>query len=167
MGSVSELSHTADVGFEVRADGFAELFGLAAEGLTRARGAAPDRDAAARTEVIELRRPDLERLLVAWLRELLYRAMRDDSVGSASVEEVRAPGPTAGGGTAGAGPADGGTGAAGDAAGRRGPARLRARVSWRPAADAPVREIKGVTYHGLAVRRDAEGRWHARVVLDV
>lgn len=42
--------------------------------------------------------------------------------------------------------------------------RIRARVGF---ADAPiVREIKGVTWHGLEVNRD-DGRWYARVVFDV
>lgn len=102
---------------------------------------------------MELSRPGLDRLLVAWLRELLHRSMRDGLVPEASVEEVAAPG--AGGG-------DGTSGPPGS-----GDARLRARVVWRPAADEPVREIKGVTYHGLEVRRNDDGDWHARVVLDV
>lgn len=141
MGSVTELSHTADVGFELRAGSLEELFGLAAEGLARARGADADPDAPAETGVVELARPGLERLLVAWLGELLYRAMRDGVVPRASVEEVAASGDE--------------------------DARLRARVAWRPAADEPTREIKGVTYHGLEVRRGDDGDWHARVVLDV
>lgn len=144
MGSVTELSHTADVGFELRAGSLEELFGLAADGLARARGAAADRDAPSRADDVELARPDLERLLVAWLGELLYRAVRDAVVPRATVEEVAGP------------EVDG-----------EDVARLRARVEWRPAADEPIREIKGVTYHGLEVRRDDDGDWHARVVLDV
>lgn len=41
---------------------------------------------------------------------------------------------------------------------------LEARVETAPAA--PVREIKGVTYHGLAAERTAVG-WTARVIFDV
>lgn len=160
LGSVTELSHTADVGFELRAASLEGLFGAAAEGLARARGADPDRDAGADTEDVELSRPGLDRLLVAWLRELLHRAMRDDAVPEASVEEVAAPGAADGQGEPGAS-GDTSPGGAADTA------RLRARVRWRPAADEPVREIKGITYHGLEVRRDDDGDWHARVVLDV
>lgn len=42
---------------------------------------------------------------------------------------------------------------------------LRGRVHTEPAHGA-VREIKGVTYHELSVRR-AGGRWRARVIFDV
>lgn len=42
--------------------------------------------------------------------------------------------------------------------------RLEARVETGPAA--PVREIKGVTYHELAVQQTAAG-WKARVIFDV
>lgn len=144
MGSVTELSHTADVGFELRADGLEELFELGARGLAAARGGRPDPSADAEVADVEMDRPDLERLLVAWLRELLHRSMQRDEVPSAEVRRVRRPGE------------DGRDGAA-----------LSARVAWRPAApDGPEREIKGVTYHGLAVEREGEG-WHARVVLDV
>lgn len=43
--------------------------------------------------------------------------------------------------------------------------RLTAHVAVRPAR-APVREIKGVTYHELAVRSTDTG-WRARVIFDV
>ncbi len=43
--------------------------------------------------------------------------------------------------------------------------RLSARLELAPAGEA-IREIKGVTYHGLEVSRDAEG-WHARIIFDV
>ncbi len=154
LGTVTELSHTADVGFELRAARLEGLFEAAADGLARARGASADPDGRAGAEDVTLSRPDLDRLLVAWLRELLYRAMRDDVVPEAVVEEVSGPGDSAGADGQPASPADRG-------------ARLRARVVWRPAADEPVREIKGVTYHGLEVRREEDGDWHARVVLDV
>jgi SHS2 domain-containing protein len=169
VGSVTELSHTADVGFELRAARLEGLFEAAADGLAAARGAAADRDAEAGTEDVELSRPGLDRLLVAWLRELLHRSMRDDVVPEASVEEVTAPADADGERAPGAsGGVPSRTGADGSPAPpESGDARLRARVVWRPAADEPAREIKGVTYHGLEVRRDEDGDWHARVVLDV
>ena len=43
--------------------------------------------------------------------------------------------------------------------------RLRAQIGFTDAA-AIVREIKGVTWHGLEVKRD-DDRWHARVIFDV
>lgn len=148
MARLRELSHTADVGFEVTAASPEELFEVAARGLVRAMGleAAPagadgDDDGNDAGE-IEISRPDGERLLVQWLRELLAGAMSGRGVPVARVREV--------------------------GIGGEGPATLRARVRWRPdAGDGPAREIKGVTYHGLVVERTEAGRWHARVVLDV
>lgn len=146
---VRELPHTADIGFEVRAPTLPRLFELAARGLvsalgfdpagvaprgdgTDARGAPPGE-----TERIALERPDRDRLLVAWLGELLYRSTAQRRL-PAGVR-VRLPGA----------------------------ARLEADVAWRPwGEETPVREIKGVTYHGLEVA-EKEGGWHARVVLDV
>lgn len=139
MGRLRELKHTADVGFRVEAASPEELFELAAEGLVRALGLEPGPPAEGEPERIELSRPDPERLLVAWLRELLARAQVDGTVPSAAVEAVTLGGPAP---------------------------RLEARIRWSPAASGPVREIKGVTYHGLELARDPAG-WHASVVLDV
>lgn len=176
MARLRELSHTADVGFEITAASPEELFEVAARGLVRALGLeaasegadgeastgrtrpadAASADAGERAEPghgdgdedgnedgeIEISRPDGERLLVQWLRELLAGAMSGRGVPAARVREV--------------------------GIGGEGPATLRARVRWRPdAGDGPAREIKGVTYHGLVVERTEAGRWHARVVLDV
>lgn len=141
MERVRELPHTADIGFEVEAPSLARLFALAAEGLVSALGVEAGAGPGAEEEVA-LSRPDLERLLVAWLRELLHRATTEDRVPVVRGVEVRT------------GEGDGG--------------RLRARVEWREWAEGtgPEREIKGVTYHDLAVEEDEDG-WHARVVLDV
>lgn len=43
---------------------------------------------------------------------------------------------------------------------------LLARVRLVPAGE-PVREIKGVTYHGLEAGRAPGGGWRARVIMDV
>lgn len=139
--ALRELAHTADIGFEAEAASLERLFRLAARGLVEALGASADREAAAVRDDLELERPDLERLLVAWLRELLHRSTAERLV--PDVEEVRIH--------------DGGEGD---------PGRLDARLAWRPWDDGPVREIKGVTYHELRVERSGDG-WHARVVLDV
>lgn len=139
--ALRELAHTADIGFDAEAASLEHLFRLAARGLVEALGASADREAAAVRDELDLERPDLDRLLVAWLRELLHRSTAERVV--PEVEEVRIH-----------------DGREGD------PRRLDARLAWRPWADGPVREIKGVTYHELRVERRGD-RWHARVVLDV
>ncbi|MDX1579772.1 MAG: archease [Gemmatimonadota bacterium] len=141
MDSIRELSHTADIGFEVEAPTLERLFELSAEGLVAALGlearAGRDRAAQPETETIRLEKGDRERLLVAWLRELLWRCTSRHVVPEGT--DVR----------------------------MTDEATLEARVSWRPWPESgPVREIKGVTYHGLEVARRREG-WHARVVFDV
>lgn len=172
-----ELPHTADIGFEVRAPTLEGLFEGAAEGLIDALGLEPaERDPAddapadrmpsredgRESEFVRLARPDLERLLVHWLRELLAASAIGGEVPAVEVREVR-PGD---GGAAGERNA-GGRGNGGDERDEGDDASLRAVVRWRPATPAgPAREIKGVTYHHLLVARDDDG-WHARVVLDV
>ncbi len=44
--------------------------------------------------------------------------------------------------------------------------RLSALVGVAPAPNPPARELKGVTYHGLEVKR-AGSRWTARVIFDI
>lgn len=162
MGTLHSLSHTADVGFEVEAASLDELFELSVGGLLACLGAtaheASPGDESAGGEPLdspasgrgptggkesrmELDRPDLERLLVAWLRELLYRATETSAV--PRVDSLRVE------------PAS------------DGPARLEADLRWEPMEGDPTREIKGVTYHGLDVSRGEDDRWHARVLLDV
>lgn len=155
MYRVDPLSHTADVGFEVEADTLDELFRGAAEGLVRTLRAEPEEDGNAgpagaaddgpvradgeeETERLSLERPDRERLMVAWLRELLYRVTAE----SRFPEDVRVA--------------------------HVGATTLEARVRWSaPGGHGLAREVKGVTYHGLRVERAPDGRWHARLVLDV
>ena len=139
MGHVEELAHTADVGFRVEAETPERLFELAAVGLVRALGLEPGEAEAAEEQRVDLARPDPERLLVGWLRELLGRAMVERAVPAVEVEAADLVGDDF---------------------------LLRARVRWSPAASGPVREIKGVTYHGLEVEREGDD-WHATVVLDV
>ena len=137
MEAVRELAHTADVGFEIEAASADRLFELAARGLFDALGASPS-DRPGWEETVALGRPDPERLLVAWLRELLDIAHTREAVAIATSVSLVAD------------------------------TDLRAIVQWRPwTADGPKREIKGVTYHELTVAEDADGRWHGRVVLDV
>lgn len=147
MFRVEPLSHTADVGYAVTADSLAELFRGAADGLVRvlreedgdARLEAGDARAEGDRETMSLERPDRERLMVAWLRELLYRMSREGRLPEEIALEMS------------------------------GPSALRARIRWVSAGPerAPVRDVKGVTYHGLRVEEEEPGRWHARLVLDV
>ncbi|HKK28461.1 MAG TPA: archease [Gemmatimonadota bacterium] len=137
---IEELAHTADVGFRLLADTEEGLFRAAAEGLRRAIGheAAAAEGAA---EPVRLGRPDRERLLVAWLRELLAGGETRRAVPEPIDLRI------------GRGP--------------EGEPTLEAIVVWRPrAGSGPAREIKGVTYHGLEVTK-RDGRWSATVVLDV
>jgi SHS2 domain-containing protein len=46
------------------------------------------------------------------------------------------------------------------------PVRLEAEVTLAPPPGPPVREIKGVTLHGLEVAEEA-GEWRAQVIFDV
>ncbi len=147
--------------FELAADGLAVAIGAGAAGGAEPAperpgetsgsahaGRSPERPMAPGHEIrsthadedIRLTRPDLERLLVAWLRELLYRSTTLRAV----PHDVRAR-----------------------VAGREGAFALEARVEWAPwDREGPSREIKGITYHGLHVE-ERDGAWHARVVLDV
>ena len=147
MYRVDPLSHTADVGYEITADSLSELFRGAADGLVRtieegdgrAELESEGERAGGDRETLTLERPDRERLMVAWLRELLYRMTRDGRLPAAISVEMS------------------------------GASALRARIRWSPSRPEPsaVRDVKGITYHGLRVEEGPAGRWHARLVLDV
>ena len=140
MERIEELEHTADVGFRLEADSLEGLFLAAAEGLRRALG---HEASGGRVEAHPLRveGPDRERVLVAWLQELLTEGEARGAV--PQPVQVRL----------GRGP--------------RGDLTLNADIRWHPrAGTGPLREIKGVTYHGLEVG-EREGRWFATVVFDV
>lgn len=160
---VRPIEHTADIGMEVGAVTLEALFDRAAAGMmaflsgadvdgSGGRGvgaAAPAGDAgrafpSAQAEPadrsvereLDLEATDTANLLVDWLREILLVCEAEDLCYS---------------------------GARFDRPGER---TLHARVRFGPREGAPVREIKGVTYHGLEVTRRGEG-WYARVVFDV
>lgn len=161
LPGVREIEHTADLGMEVEAASLEELFGRAAAGtmaLVRsgdepdvpeerlgahapaASGSAP---AASSAEPRMLRiqldggtEEDLAGLLVRWLRELLYLQEVQGFVYGQATFE------------------------------RLDESGLRATV-WPAADPSPqIRELKGVTYHGLEVER-AGDRWRARVIFDI
>lgn len=138
---ITFLDHTADVGIDVAAPSLEALFHRAALGtLALLRGHDDDEPAAEAGAPTDTRRvaldaQDLEGLLVAWLKEVLFlHEVHGADYVSATFDRV------------------------GDRA-------LTARVRTGPAARA-VREIKGVTYHALAVDRTDAG-WTARVIFDV
>ncbi|MFW6085408.1 MAG: archease [Gemmatimonadota bacterium] len=154
--SVREIEHTADLGMEVEAQTLDGLFRQAAVGmmeLVRADDDAPrtagertprteenDADGAdtplVRDIAIDLPKAGIADLLVRWLRELLYLQEVEGFV-YGDVDFERL-----------------------DASG------LRSTVTARSHPTPPIRELKGVTYHGLEVGRE-DGGWRARVIFDI
>lgn len=139
------IEHTADLGLEIEAPSLAELFVTGALGMAGVlvgseEGGVPGPVSAEASSwrQLDLEAPDTEALLVEWLRELLHIQMSDGKlVAAAEIEELD----------------DG---------------RLVARVGLgEPGEGREVeRELKGVTYHDLAVERRSDG-WFARVVFDL
>ncbi|TVR66638.1 MAG: archease [Gemmatimonadales bacterium] len=142
---IRALDHTADVGMEVRGDSLAQLFTRAAAGaIWTATGKGPHGAEDGVRVQVELEADDLEGLLRSWLRDLLYRfeveGQEVSGVDDLSFSET-------GSGTF----------------------TLSATVHVVPAPEHPLREIKGVTWHGLTLRgpsAPAPG-WFARVIYDV
>ncbi|MBX6366012.1 MAG: archease, partial [Gemmatimonadetes bacterium] len=137
---VQAIDHVGDVGIEVSAGSLPELFTRAAAGMVALTRAAPARGAgqgaAPLEREVEASAGDVAALLVAWLRELLYLQAAEGF--SFASAEFR----------------------------ELGEHRLRARVRGRRAPGRALRELKGVTYHGLDVARQGE-TWRARVIFDV
>lgn len=135
------MDHTADLGLEIRAPDLPALLGRAAAGmmhllLERIPTDGPEERA------VRLRAPDPPGLLRAWLRELLH--LHDaEGFETAAVDVRRLKLEDADGG-----------------------ARLEASVRGCMQDEAPVREIKGVTLHGLTLERTDDG-WFGRVIFDV
>ncbi|WP_457632107.1 archease [Oceanithermus desulfurans] len=142
MARLRMLEHTADVGFEVEADSLGGVFEAAAAALLRVlfEGELPRRGC--RRERLALAAPDLETLMVRWLDELIYRVQtRGEVPVRTRVRLTAAP------------------------EGRR----LEAELDLLPFEEVRDRfagEVKAATYHGLVVE-EAEGRFRARVILDV
>jgi SHS2 domain-containing protein len=147
-GGITFLDHTADVGMEVTAPSLEALFHRAALGmlaLLRGHDDAPERDAG--------RGPGVTAPAPDDTRTLALDAEDGAALLAAWLKELLFFHETRHADYA-------------DATFRRLTAeRLEARVRTAPAAHA-VREIKGVTYHELAVEETADG-WKARVIFDV
>jgi SHS2 domain-containing protein len=149
LPGVRSLDHTADVGIEVHASDLEELFRRAALGSLWMAvgdegwgGGAPGQGRETLEErTLLLEETDLAALLRSWCRELLYWQEVEGFLAQ-EIPELE---------IAGAEPD---------------PVRLRARIRGRDAPSHPVREIKGVTWHGLRVEASGEG-WGARVIFDV
>lgn len=143
-GEWRTIEHTADLGIEVEAASPERLFEAAAHGLagvlvgTEAGTIAADVRSVEIWRDLALEAPDREALLVDWLRELLHIQEADGLVlAAAEVVDL-------------------------------GEQKLVARAGFRRpgAAGGVERELKGVTYHDLEVRRSAAG-WYARVIFDL
>ena len=135
------LEHTADVGLEITADTLPDVFRTAAAGmfelLLGARQLrAVQRALASDERTLSLHADDVAQLLVDFLRELLYW---HESAGVCAVQVDF------------------------DSLTEH---QLEARAQCARYSRAPIREIKGVTYHQLQVRQEKRG-WHARVIFDV
>ena len=151
-GGVRALDHTADVGLMVEGVSQEELFARAALGtIWMATGTPPDQlgggdEEWAVQEMVEVavQAEDREGLLRSWLRELLFR-LEVDGRATVAVERISFA-------------------EAGD-----GEAALAAHIRTAQAPESPVREIKGVTWHGLSVRppSDTDPSWRAQVIFDV
>lgn len=136
--------HTADVALEVRADDLHRLFERAAAGLTYLLlERVPGEGGEARH--LHLSSSGLPGLLREWLRELLYWHESDGfDAASSRIESIEHSAE----------------------AETDGCAVLEATVLGARGLSTPVREIKGVTLHGLTVER-RQGGWFGRVVFDV
>jgi SHS2 domain-containing protein len=137
---VEALDHTADVGIRVVADTLPELYRRAALGaLWMALGVPPDPGEEVRTlEVTAGDHPDLMR---RWLREVLFlQEVEGFAAGGVDTLDLT--------------PEPSGIG-------------LVATLRGGPAPLHPVREIKGVTWHGLQVEERRAGEWFAQVIFDV
>jgi len=146
---VREVEHTADVGLAISGATLEQLFHRAALGMARlmrgdarpagARGATGPEHAAESAQVtrsVALAAESSDLLLARWLGELLYLDEVDGFVYEGAEFAVLDEG------------------------------RLEATVRGRIDLEAPMCQLKGVTYHGLSLGRGEEG-WEARVIFDI
>jgi SHS2 domain-containing protein len=133
-----EIEHTADVGFEVEAPTLPLLFERAGLAVLRVMADLSAVEPRTRT-AIACEGADAEELLHDWLQALIVRVQADAFL-VCELEVTRL-----------------------DAT------RLRAEIAGEridPARHGLYTEVKGVTWHQLAVERRDDG-WWARVILDV
>jgi SHS2 domain-containing protein len=144
MGTFSIFDHTADVGLQVRADSLEDLLATAARATFDQMLEDWPEEVDAQQEVRAVPQAGLEgdmgELLVVWLQELLYRFDTERLV-PLRYEFLSA-----------------------------GPREVRADVGFGRFEAGRHRtrlEVKAVTYHELQVRREVDGTWSARFILDV
>jgi len=145
------FAHEADIGVHGSGATLAEAFAGAATALTAAI-CDPARVDARQAVAVDCEAPDVELLLVDWLNALVYEMATRRMLFSRFDVSIE-PDP----GKAGL-PEDGR------------PLRLRATAWGEPldvARHQPAAEVKGASFCELAVRRQANGRWYARCVVDV
>jgi len=140
---VKPLDHTADVGFDLEAPSLEELFQGALKGLLDVMFTSPPQGGRKRRR-LSLSAEDLETLLVRFLNELIYLIQTKGFVPGRArirVEEVE---------------------------GEENGYRLAATLFGEPFQEGFgfQGEVKSATFHGLSVRKE-DGRWKARVILDV
>lgn len=140
LEGVEALDHTADVGIRIVADALSELYRRAALGaLWMALGTPPVSGEEVRT--LEITAGDHPDLLRRWLREILFlQEVEGFAVGGVDTLDLT-PGPSG--------------------------IELVATLRGGPVPLHPVREIKGVTWHGLQVEERRSGEWFAQVIFDV
>ena len=136
------LDHTADVGFEIEALTLEALFDEARRALLLTGFERPS-EQGEEERSMHVSAPDLETLLVRWINELIYLVQDAGFVPASARVWVRE---------------DGAEAFSADALLAGSPLDLEG-CGWQG-------EIKGATFHGLAVVREEE-RWRARVILDV
>jgi SHS2 domain-containing protein len=139
------FDHTADVGLHVTADGLAPLFELAAAGMMSIL-VGDVKVQSWKTERIRVEGENLEELLVAWLREILWTFERNRMIfKNFQIEKKGFSGPESG------------------------PFFLEAALegeTYSPARHGICKEIKAVTRHGLSVMKTDTG-WEARILFDI
>lgn len=140
---VREVEHTADVGLAISGATLEQLFHRAALGIARlmrgdARpaGATSTRGARGAIRSVALAAESSDLLLARWLGELLYLDDVDGFVYEGAEFATLVE------------------------------ERLEATVRGRIDPEAPMCQLKGVTYHGLSLGRGEEG-WEARVIFDI
>ena len=138
MKRFEEIEHTADLAIRAHGRTIEELFENAALGLFSLIWATDSVSEFPVSRTLALEAPDRDRLLHAWLRELLYIHEADDiALGAFRITHL-----------------SGG--------------RLEAEVSGVAVGelpDPPVCAIKAVTYHGLEIEQTREG-FTAELIFD-
>ena len=132
------FEHTADVGIRASGATQAELFLRMAEGL-RALLIEDSPVAVRETRAIQLAAEDAERLLLAWLQELLFQFSTGGFLSATVVFEAVSP------------------------------TALHAQLRgerFDPARHQQGREVKAITRHLLEVKQE-RGAWRGQVIVDV